>query len=369
MGRSRIVASIVGRRHILKAIVYRGNKDINLENVPEPDVVSGEVKISVDFCGICATDIEEYLYGPVFIDAYEPNKVTGKMMPMITGHEITGTICELGAGISGLSVGQRVVLNGVLYCEKCEPCREGNTTQCEGMAAVGFARDGGLAEYLTWPADKVVILSDNVSSKQAAFAEPASVAAHAVAKAKISAGQNVAILGVGTVGILALQIAYAAGAKVYAVDVNPMNLETVKEVCPNAVIVDGRNNHSVETIRSLTGDIGPDVVIDAAGTQDTPISSIEMVRRGGLVVLVAIYVSKSELNFNSLVSTEKAVIGSLAYTQKDVEQVVSLMSEGKLKVDPLISGVISLDEVKPIGFERMMSPSKDIFRILVNPKA
>jgi len=334
----------------LKAIVYRGNKDINLENVPEPDVVSGEVKISVDFCGICATDIEEYLYGPVFIDAYEPNKVTGKMMPMITGHEITGTICELGAGISGLS-------------------REGNTTQCEGMAAVGFARDGGLAEYLTWPADKVVILPDNVSSKQAAFAEPASVAAHAVAKAKISAGQNVAILGVGTVGILALQIAYAAGAKVYAVDVNPMNLETVKKVCPNAVIVDGRNNQSVETIRSLTGEIGPDVVIDAAGTQDTPISSIEMVRRGGLVVLVAIYVSKSELNFNSLVSTEKAVIGSLAYTQKDVEQVVSLMSEGKLKVDPLISGVISLDEVKPIGFERMMSPSKDIFRILVNPKA
>ena len=150
---------------------------------------------------------------------------------------------------------------------------------------------------------------------------------------------------------------------------NPMNLETVKKVCPNAVIVDGRNNQSVETIRSLTGEIGPDVVIDAAGTHDTPNNSIEMVRRGGLVVLVAIYVSKSELNFNSLVSTEKAVIGSLAYTQKDVEQVVSLMSEGKLKVDPLISGVISLDEVKPIGFERMMSPSKDIFRILVNPKA
>ena len=215
----------------------------------------------------------------------------------------------------------------------------------------------------------MVILPNNVSSKQAAFAEPASVAAHAVAKAKIAAGQSVAILGVGTVGILALQIAYAAGAKVYAVDVNPMNLETVKKVCPNAVIVDGRNNQSVETIRSLTGEIGPDVVIDAAGTHDTPINSIEMVRRGGLVVLVAIYVSKSELNFNSLVSTEKAVIGSLAYTQKDVEQVISLMSEGKLKVDPLISGVISLDEVESIGFEKMMSPSKDIFRILVNPKA
>ena len=89
----------------MKAIVYRGNKNVNLEHVPEPDVPIGEVKISVDFCGICATDIEEYLYGPVFIDANEPNKVTGKMMPMITGHEITGTICELGEGVSNLSVG------------------------------------------------------------------------------------------------------------------------------------------------------------------------------------------------------------------------------------------------------------------------
>ena len=353
----------------MKAIVYRGNQNVNLESVPEPDVQSGEVKIRVDFCGICATDIEEYLYGPVFIDAHEPNKVTGKMMPMITGHEITGTIWELGAGVNGVSIGQRVVLNGVLFCENCRSCREGNTTQCEGMAAVGFARDGGLAEYLTWPADKVIVLPDNVSSKQAAFAEPASVAAHAVAKGGITSGQSVAVIGVGTVGILALQIAHATGAKVYAVDVNPMNLRTVQNVCPDAEIVDARHNTAKETILSLTDGIGPDVVIDAAGTKDTPVNAIDIVRRGGLVVLVAIYVSKSEVDFNSLVSTEKSIVGSLAYTQKDVEHVVSLMSEGKLTTEPLISGIVSLNEVKSVGFDRMMSPLKDTFRILADPKA
>ena len=353
----------------MKAIVYRGNKNVNLEHVPEPDVPIGEVKISVDFCGICATDIEEYLYGPVFIDANEPNKVTGKMMPMITGHEITGTICELGEGVSNLSVGQRVVLNGVLYCEDCRQCNEGNTTQCDDMAAVGFARDGGLAEYLTWPADKIVVLPDNVSSLQAAFAEPASVAAHAVAKGGITSGQKVVIIGVGTVGILALQIAHAAGAEVIAVDVNPMNLRTVQNVCPGVEIVDAAASTAKEKIHSLTGGIGPDVVIDSAGAKYTPVESVDIVRRGGLVVLVAIYVSKCEVDFNSLVSTEKSIVGSLAYTQKDVEHVVSLMSEGKLLTGPLVSGTVSLDEVKSVGFERMMSPAKDIFRILVDPKS
>ena len=351
----------------MKAIVYRGNKNVNLETVSEPDVTPGEVKISVDFCGICATDIEEYLYGPVFIDAYEPNKITGKMMPMITGHEITGTICELGVGVSDVSVGQRVVLNGVLYCENCQQCQSGDTTQCEGMAAVGFARDGGLAEYLTWPADKVVVVPDNVSSKQAAFAEPASVAAHAVVKGKITAGQNVVIVGVGTVGILALQIAHTAGAQVYAVDVNRMNLETAKSVCPDAVIIDAREEQAVEVVRSSTGGVGADVVIDAAGTSETPINAIEIVKRGGVVVLVAIYMSKSEVDFNSLVSTEKSIIGSLAYTLEDVKHVVDLMAKGKLKVNPLISDIISLDQVKSVAFERMMSPAKDVFRILVDP--
>lgn len=103
----------------MKALVYHGNKDLRLEEVPEPQALPGHVKLVVDYCGICATDIEEYLYGPVFISADSPNPVTGKKMPLITGHEITGTVLETAIGVSNVSEGDRVALNGVLTCGDC----------------------------------------------------------------------------------------------------------------------------------------------------------------------------------------------------------------------------------------------------------
>ena len=101
----------------MKALVYHGNKDLRVEEVLEPETQQGQVKLAVDFCGICATDIEEYLYGPVFISGDAPNPVTGKMMPLVTGHEITGTVIEIAPGVSNISIGDRVALNGILTCE------------------------------------------------------------------------------------------------------------------------------------------------------------------------------------------------------------------------------------------------------------
>ena len=164
----------------MKALVYHGNKDLRVEEVLEPETQQGQVKLAVDFCGICATDIEEYLYGPVFISGDAPNPVTGKMMPLVTGHEITGTVIEIAPGVSNISIGDRVALNGVLTCEKCYWCKSGETTQCPDMAAVGFAVDGGLAEPIVWRADRLVRFPDEVNSKDAALTEPTSVAIHAV---------------------------------------------------------------------------------------------------------------------------------------------------------------------------------------------
>ena len=100
----------------LKALVYHGNKDLRLDTVPEPSPTSGQAKIRVDYCGICATDIEEYLYGPVFISAETPNALTGRCIPLVTGHEIAGTVFETGDGVSTVEKGDRVVINGVLTC-------------------------------------------------------------------------------------------------------------------------------------------------------------------------------------------------------------------------------------------------------------
>ena len=351
----------------MKAMVYRGNRKLDLEEVPDPVAGYGEVVIKVDYCGICATDIEEYIYGPNFIDAHKPNMVTGEKMPFITGHEITGTVSEVGAETKKDLLGKRVVLDGILSCKKCSRCDAGDTSQCLlGMAAVGFACDGGLAEYMKWPSDQVIVLPDNVTSIEAALVEPASVAMHAVDKANIIRGHKVVIIGAGTVGLLSLQLAKNIGAYVSVIDVREVSLSKAIELGADKVI-----NASMENVTEFSRNVSaherPDVVIDAAGGRDTVDTAIDLVRNGGRVVLVAIYSANNIVDFNKLVGTEKEVVGSLAYVRRDVERVVNLLTEGKLHTKPLVSEVISLDEVKSKGFERMMSPDKDIFRILVKP--
>ena len=142
----------------MKALVYHGNRDLRLESVPDPEPGAGDVRLRMDYCGICATDVEEYVYGPKFIFHDEPNPLTGKKTPLITGHEITGTVEKLGAGVSGLSVGDRVVLDTILTCGECWWCRAGRRYQCDRMAVAGFGVDGGLAEYLVWPASHAITL-------------------------------------------------------------------------------------------------------------------------------------------------------------------------------------------------------------------
>ena len=234
------------------------------------------------------------------------------------------------------------------------------------MAAVGFAVDGGLAERIVWRADQLVKLPDEIDSQEAALVEPTSVAIHAVRRSGASEGDTVAVIGVGTVGMLAMQAAKAQGAIVFAVDPRQMSLDLAAELGADATINPQTEDLS-RRLSGLTSGVGPDIVIDAAGSNETAALSVCQVRRGGHVVLVAIYTSTPEFDFNSLVAAEVRLSGSLAYHQRDVEEAVRLIAEGRIKTRELISDVISLDQVIDTGFQRMLAPTKDVFRILVSP--
>ena len=342
----------------MKAMVYHGNRDLRLETVSDPVPAQGEALLKVDYCGICATDIEEYVYGPKFLDEDK--------MPIITGHEVTATVVDAPRGADRVGPGTRVALNTVLTCGTCFWCSMGETQQCEQFTVVGFDRDGGLAEYLTWPADELIPLPDNVSSEAAALIEPSGVAHHCVQRAGIRPGETVAVVGAGTVGTLTMQIAKAQGARVFAVDVKRMSLDLASSLGAE-VAINAAEEDAEEILKGLTEGRGPDVVIDAAGAPNTPADCLRYARRGGRVVLVAIYTSTPEFDFNSIVAQEKTVIGTIAYTRADVQASVDLIASGKLKTTPLITDQIGLEEVIDVGFARMMAPTKDVFRILVKP--
>jgi (R,R)-butanediol dehydrogenase/meso-butanediol dehydrogenase/diacetyl reductase len=350
----------------MKGTLYYGNKDIRIKEIDDPILEEGEAKISIDYCGICATDIEEYLYGPNAISSNSPHPLTGVSTPLVIGHELTGTVVETYNPHPEIMPGQRVVINGILSCNKCDLCTSGNPQQCPVSGSVGFAANGGLAEFISWPISHIVPLPDNVSSLEAALTEPAAVATHAINKGMVTTGDIVAIVGTGTVGMLAMQIAKSRGAKVIAIDTRQLSLEIANELNADETIL--ANDPDIEArLRDISNGPGPDVVIDAAGTSDTPKDCIKFVREGGRVVVVAIYVDTTKLDFNSIVTTEKEIIGSNSYTKDNVEEVVSLLSNGQLKTKPLISGVIGLDDVLKVGFKKMLEPKKDIFRLLVSP--
>ena len=352
----------------MKALVYHGNRDLRLEAVPDPEPGPGEVRLRIDYCGICATDVEEYVYGPNHIYHDEPNPLTGRKTPIVVGHETTGTVEQLGDGVSGLSIGDRAVIDGVLTCGKCWWCRHDREYLCAQAAIVGFGLDGGLAEYMVWPASHVIRLPDNVSSEEAALVEPASVALHAVRRSRVETGENVAVLGVGTVGLLAMQAAKTRGARTIAVDTRQMSLDLAAELGADFT-VNSASDDAEQALLDLTDGVGPDVVIDAAGTKDTPELTIKWVRRAGRAVLVAIYTTVPQFDFNNIVSREVEVVGVLAYERRDVEEIVGLISRGAVKTGPLISDTIRLDEVLSKGYDRMMAPTKDVFRILVSPSS
>ena len=336
--------------------------------MPEPEPTPTQVKLRVDYCGICATDVEEYLYGPVFIASGSPHPLTGRCLPLVVGHEIAGTVVEVGGAVPNVGAGARVVVNGVLSCGTCSSCRRGLTTQCARVATVGFGIDGGLAEYMVWPAAQVIELPASIGGREAALVEPASVAVHAVERSRLRPNECVAILGVGTIGTLALQAARGKGARVFAVDRRQMCLDLATQLGAEAAVNPDTTDVSA-MLRELTGGLGPDVVIDAAGGRETPSLACGLVRRGGRVVLVAIYSSRPEFDFNPIVHGEIEVIGTLAYHQSDVETVVELMSAGVITTAPLVSGEIALDEVIEKGYGPMLDPSKDVFRIIVAPHA
>ena len=350
----------------MKALVYYGNKDLRLESVEDPTPKSGEVKLRIDYCGICATDIEEYLYGPLFISHDAPNPITGKQMPVITGHEITGTVVDTGEGVTNVAAGDRVVINGILTCGECWWCSNDRRVQCPSIAGVGFGIDGGLAEQMVWPASEIIKLPSTVRSQDAALVEPSSVALHAVRRCRLQPGGRIAVLGVGTIGMLAMQEAKALGLRVFAVDLRQMSLDLAEELGADATI-NPETMDVAEAIRDLTDGIGPDAVIDAAGGRDTPMQAVQWVRRGGRVVLVAIYTARPEFDFNNIVGAEVEVVGSIAYERRDVEEVVGMIASGALKTAPLISDRIGLGDVVEKGFARMTAPSKDVFRVLVAP--
>lgn len=352
----------------MKAAVWHARDDVRVEEVPEPGPPGpGEVILKVGACGICGTDLEEYRAGPLFIQVGRPNPLTGRMAPIIMGHEFAGEVVEVGPGVTELTPGDRVAPDVIVACGRCYWCQRHQPMLCDGMAALGLSGDGGLAEYCRVPVGMCVRLPAGMPFDHAALAEPLSVAVRAVRKGRLGIGETVAIFGGGTIGLLALQAARNAGAgAVYVVEPHA-GRRALAEQLGAAGVLDPRATDVTAALRDLTR-IGPDLVIQASGAPEANPAAVAAARKGGRIVIVGLPVGPSTFNFMAVVAAEKEIVGSLAHVyDEDYAAAVRLLGEGQVAVDQLITDRIPLDDLLERGLHRLERQPAETLKIIVRP--
>jgi len=351
----------------MKAAVWHGQKDIRVEEVAVPaPPKADEVQIEVSYCGICGSDLHEYLAGPIFIPT-EPHPLTGHSGKTILGHEFSGKVVAVGSDVTNVRVGDLVAPDACQHCGVCVTCREGRYNVCEKLAFTGLMADGAFAKYVNVPANICYVMPAGTDLEAAALIEPIATGFKAVRMAGTILGETVVILGAGTIGLGTLQCAKAAGAgQCIVIEMSAARKELAKK-CGADIILDPRDCDVVAEVKKLTGGSGADVSFECIGNVKTGPLSVDIIRNNGRAVIVGIFEGPSEFNFFSLSATDKKVIGTLAYTVDDFKGVCALLANGSISAEPMITGKIALDDIVEKGFEELVNNKDAHIKILVEP--
>ncbi|MGW8483156.1 2,3-butanediol dehydrogenase [Microbacterium sp. NPDC055903] len=313
----------------MKAAVFHAQEDLRVEEVTEPSPGPGEVKLRNAYAGICGSDLHVY-YSPeaAGLDFDHPHPVTGSTLPQILGHEFSGTVVELGEGVTDVAVGDRVAVWPVYYCGECPACRKGMYNACRTIGFHGLSSNGGgMAEFTTVPASKLHVLPENVDLRLGALVEPMSVAWHAVSRSGADAGSTALIAGAGPIGIGVWFALKARGIeKVLVSEPSADRRATIAAL--GATVVDPVNEDLAAAVAVLSDGNGVDVAFDAAGAGPAITSGLASLAPGGRLVVVAIHERTMDFLPTQLVMAETEIAGALAYLPEDFDAVIEAMSRG-----------------------------------------
>ncbi len=345
------------------AVRWHGRGDVRVDDVPEPgSPKAGWVRLGIEACGICGTDVEEYTAGPVIIPT-TPNALSGQCAPLTLGHEAVGVVLEAASDVD-LAVGTRVAVESNMFCGSCFWCLRHEYQLCVSLSSLGLMADGGLAEQLLAPAFMCIPYGDHVVPEHAALAEPLSVAVRAVRRGGITLGSSVGIVGAGTVGLLCMQVARMAGARtIIAVEQHEQRRKLALKLGADYAVT---AEEATELALDLTGGVGLDVTIEAAGNPAAGAFTVGLARKGGLAVLLGVFPGPVPIDMMDFLLGEKSVIASLSHVYDvDFTTAVNLIDRGVVDMEPLITDRIGLSEVVTGGFEELIADPAGHLKIMV----
>jgi len=356
----------------MKAAVLQKEGTISIEDVETPQAAPGEVVIKVNYCGICGSDL--HLMDGASI-------LAGTIM----GHEVSGVIAEIGEGVEGWSVGQRVVPLPFTSCGHCYECIHGVPNLCR--QAIVFGCDvsvlGALAEYVKAKASQIYAIPDEITNQEAALTEPLAVSLRAVRLAGITLGSSVAIIGAGPIGLLAIQCARLAGANsIYVAQRSEPRASMAKQFGADMVINPEKEDFVYE-VRRLTGSgvsipkeegfpgmvrkqtgSGVHASLECAGGTSPFDLAVRSVGPGGRVILVSVDVNPKQINSLEIMLGEIEIKGSNCYWSEFADS-LELLRLHKIETEGMISKVVSLDDAPGIFNE--LRETKKYIKVLVTP--
>lgn len=339
---------------------YEVGEPLRIDKIPVPKLGPGDVLVEITACGICGSDIH-IVYEGVTPTAYTP---------MTLGHEPSGIIFGIGSEVKDWKIGDRVTINPFLTCGQCINCLSGNSQVCLSRRVIGIHTEGGLAEFLKVPAKNLVYLPENIPFDQGGIiVDAVATPFHAITnRGSLKAGERVAVFGCGGLGIHGVQITKVSGASlVIAVDAIDSALERAKKVGADEVINPLKEN-PIERIKEMTGGMGVDLAVEFVGLKETIEQAVRSVRVGGRIVVVGL---GPETIFlpppTTFVRTELSFLGSYGSTILEIQNVVDLVSSGRLDLSDSITERFPLEEVNK-GLDHLHRKIGNPIRIVIEIK-
>ena len=334
----------------MKALFLTAIGQTTLREIEKPKPGPDEVLLKIGMVGFCGGDLNGFK-GLFELQEY----------PNILGHEVGGTIEEIGSQVpTTFKIGNKVTVYPYLNCGKCISCRKGRKNACQDNKTMGVRRPGAMTRFIaiSW---KNLFVSSQLSLKELALVEPLTVGFHAAARGSVSSQDRVAVIGCGIVGMGAIASAVNSGAEVIAIDIDESKLEIAKKIGVAHTI-----NTSIENLHDalmrITNDDGPDVIIEAVGNAITYRAAVDEVAYTGRVVCIGYAKSAVEFNTGIFVRKEIEILGSRNCTD-EFPKVIAYLEAGKFPVEEVISKVVSLDDagaaladwaVNPMGITKIM---------------
>lgn len=323
--------------HMRAVVKSRPGPGIDILDRPVPvRVRPGDVLIRVGACGVCGSDLQYYRW-----NEHLASELT---LPRILGHEIAGEIAEIGEAVTGYRPGDRVVAESWARCGECHFCRVGRSNHCVNLERLGHTVDGGMASHVVLPATSLHRLPPQIPFAEAATLKPLGVALHAFERLRVTAGDYVAVIGPGTVGLLAARLAELSGASrviVLGLAADRRRLELAESWGYTTIEVD--DGDVVARVLDATDGLGPETVLEASGGAGTLSLAVALARQGGEIGVVGL-AKREEFDPSSLVLKELRIVGSLTRLPSSWIRAIRLVAEGKVNLGALVTHRFSVDD-------------------------